>query len=178
MAFSSTSTIPEGLDVLNTSDGLIIRKRWLSWTVFPLALFCVVWDSFLLFFYTMLLRSPHPHWPILLFPVGHLAVGIFLTYSVFTTLFNKTDVRLSSAGVQVSKGPLPWPGNKAVEVGEINEVLVRARSGNRGASTYSIMYADRERRERPLLTGVAQSDQAEFIASTTRQRLGLREPTT
>lgn len=171
----STNTIPEGLDEIPTSDGVLVRQRWFSWSVIPLAIFAAVWDSFLFVFYTLLLHSPHhPSWPILLFPVGHLAVGVAITYSVLTMFVNRTDVQVSSGAVQVRKGPLPWFGNKQVPVAEISELLVRPRAGNRGGETYSLMYVDHHRREQPLLTGIAQADRADYLAAVICQRLGVR----
>ena len=175
----SLTTIPEGLDVIDAPDGVVIRKRWFTWAVIPMALFAVVWDSFLFFFYTMIFKSPHTPWAVKLFPIGHLAVGVFITYSVFTTLFNRTDVAVSSGGVRVFKGPLPWPGNREVRREDLDDVLVRTRSGsnnangNRGMS-YAVMSVDRQRKEHTLLGGISQSEQAEFTAATIRQRLGLR----
>ncbi|TAE89661.1 MAG: hypothetical protein EAZ81_12410 [Verrucomicrobia bacterium] len=47
--------IPEKIDVLHEGPAMIIRRKWLSYTVIPLLIFCIVWDSFLFFWYTMAL---------------------------------------------------------------------------------------------------------------------------
>ena len=163
--------------MIEAPDGVIIRKRWMTWAVVPMAIFAVVWDSFLFFFYTMLFKSPHTPWAVKLFPVGHLAVGVFITYSVFTTIFNRTDV--ISGGVRIYKGPLPWPGNREIRRENFEDVLVRTRSGNSNATSnrgmsFSIMYVDRQRKEHTLVGGLPQQEQAEFITATIRQRSGLR----
>ena len=86
---------------------------------------------------------------------------------------NKTDILISSASVRVATGPAPWIGNKEVSVDEITEVVVRERSGNRGSKSYTVMYADRARKERKLAASFPESDQAEFVAQTIRDSLGL-----
>ena len=177
MVYSSTGTIPEGWDLRQGPEGTVLYRSWRSWAVLPLIAFTVFWDGFLAFVYVAMFRSPH-HVPLvgILFPLLHVAVGLGLTYSIFTTLFNRTEVRITSGGVRVYQGPLPMWGNQTVSRGDIADILVRNRSGSRGSVSYSVMYVDRDRRERPLLASVSQSDQAEFIAGTIRQRLGLREP--
>ncbi len=173
---SPLATIPEGLDLLDIPDGVTIRRRWFSWLVIPLALFAVVWDSFLVFWYFAAFHMANSPLIMKIFPLGHVAVGVGITYSVFTTLLNKTDVVITPGTVRVATGPLPWVGNKELSRGDLSEVLVRTRSTGRGGITYKVMYADQGRKERPLLGGIQQADQAEFYAATIRQRLGLRLP--
>jgi hypothetical protein len=168
-----TPTIPEGLDLLSAANGLVIRKVWLTWKIAPLALFAIVWDGFLFFWYHQVLSQPHPPLVAVLFPIGHIAVGIGITYYVIASLVNKTDIIISSSSVRVAIGPAPWIGNKEVSVDEITEVVVRERSGNRGGKSYTVMYADHARKERKLAASFPESDQAEFVAQTIRDSLGL-----
>ena len=166
-------TIPEGLNLLPAANGIIIRQVWLTWKIAPLALFAIVWDGFLFFWYSQALSRPHPMLFTILFPIGHVAVGLGLTYYVIASLVNKTDILISSASVRVATGPAPWIGNKEVSVDEITDVVVRERSGNRGSTSYTVMYADRSRQERKLVSFLSESDQAEFVAQTIRDSLGL-----
>jgi hypothetical protein len=171
---SSLPTIPEGLDLIPQADGVIIRKVWLRWWIAGLALFAVVWDAFLFFWYSQVARAPNTPWIAIVFPIGHVAVGVGVTYYVLAALVNKTDVMVSSAGVRVEIGPAPWMGNKVVKADEITDVLVRERSGyNRNQRRFNVMYADRMRRERKLVTGFTESDQADFVAQVLRLSLKL-----
>ena len=170
---SPTPTIPEGLDLLPAPEGLVIRKAWLTWKIAPLALFAIVWDGFLIFWYSQVLSRPHPPLMAVFFPILHVSVGVGLTYFVLASLVNKTDILISSSRVRVATGPAPWFGNKEVSVEEITDVIVRVRYGNRGSMSYTVMYADRARKERTLVVSLAESDQAEFVAQTIRDSLGL-----
>lgn len=133
-------TIPEGLDLIPTADGVILRKTWLTWKVISLALFAIFWDSFLVFWYSQALSRPNTPLMTIIFPIGHLAVGVGITYYVLVSLVNKTDIVVSSSGVNVVTGPAPWIGNKTVSAGEITDVMVRERTGNRNSKTYNVMF--------------------------------------
>jgi hypothetical protein len=166
-------TIPEGLDLIPTADGAIIRRVWLSWRTAPLALFAVVWDSFLVFWYWQALSHPQTGLMPILFPVMHVGVGIGITYYVLASLVNKTDVAVSPAGVAVSTYPLPWIDNRRLSADEITDVVVRTRNWNRNSTTHVVMYADRARREKKLVGGLSLPEQAGFIAEVVRRTLKI-----
>jgi hypothetical protein len=161
------------LDVIPSADGVTVRRVWLSWRTAPLALFAIVWDSFLFFWYQQALANPNRPLMTVLFPLGHVAVGIGITYYVLASLVNKTDVTVSSSGVTVATGPAPWIGNKVVKANEITDVIVRERNGNRNNRTYNVMFADRVHKEKKLVTWLAESDQAEFIAQVIKHSLAI-----
>lgn len=172
---NSSLTIPEGLDLLTTSDGAVIRKVWLTWKIAPLALFAIFWDGFIFFWYFAALSKPHPRLIEVFFPIGHVAVGVGITYYVLASLVNKTDIVISRSGVRVTTGPAPWVGNKEIRVEEIADVIVRERSWNRGSRTFVVMYADRSLKEKKLVTGLSEPDQADFVARTIREAIGLKD---
>jgi len=169
----ASPTIPEGLDLIPTTDGAIVRRVWLSWRTVPLALFAVVWDAFLVFWYWQALSRPSTPVMAVVFPVMHVGVGIGITYYVLASLVNKTDVAVARAGVTVSTYPLPWTDNRTLSADQITDVLVRTRTWSRNSTTHVVMYADRARKERRLVSGLSQSEQAEFIAQVVRQTLQI-----
>jgi len=168
------STIPEGLDLIETPLGTTIRKTWLTWLVAPLALFAIFWDGFLfLFYWSILTKADSPGLP-LLFPIPHVCVGLGLTYYVLASFINKTDIVISESGVTVTTGPAPWFGNRQVRADEIEQVIVRERRGNKGGRTYWVMYAGPSRKEQKLVSWLPNQDQAEFIAQTVKDVLQLQ----
>jgi hypothetical protein len=170
-----SSTIPEGLELINDADGITIRKVWRTWLVAPLAIFAIFWDGFLLFWYSQAISQPSPaETMILFFPLIHVAMGVCITYYVVASLFNKTDVVISLSGIKVSIYPVPWFGSKEVKREEITDIIVRERYGNRNRRSYAIMYVDFSRKERKLIASIPESDQAEFIAQTIRDATGIR----
>jgi hypothetical protein len=168
-------TIPEGLDVLTTLSGITIRRTWLTWKIAPLAIFAIAWDSFLIFWYSMAMKSPNTPWIMIVFPIGHLAVGFGITYYVIASLFNKTDICITSSYIESKTAPIPWIGNKKIPVQEITGIIVRERSGNRGSITYSVMYVDRNRREKKFISWLSAKDQADYISNNITDILGIKD---
>jgi hypothetical protein len=168
------ASIPEGLELMETAEGLTIRRTWMNWRIAPMALFAVVWDCFLVFWYHQVLSKPNPPLIAVLFPIGHVAVGISITYYVIASFVNKTDVIISSLGVRTISSPFPWFGNRGVSRVDITEVKARERVGSRGSRSYSVVYVNGERKEKTLVSSLAQDDQAEFMAITIRTALNLK----
>ena len=153
---------------------IVIRKTWLTWKIVPLTLFVVFWDGFLFVWYSTVLSQRNPPLMAVVFPILHVAVGLGITYYVLASFVNRTDIAISSMGVRVQTGPAPWAGNKQVRAEDIYNVLVRERTGNRGSKSYSVVYADRSRQERKLVTSLAERDQAAFVAQSIRDTLGIK----
>jgi hypothetical protein len=167
--------IPDKIDLIANMTGTTIRRTWLGWSVVPLAIFCIAWDSFLFFWYSMALGGDKAPWIAIVFPVGHVAVGIGLTYYVVASLLNKTDLTISPAKVTVSSYPIPWGARKEVDTGDIVNVRVKYTSSNNGNPSYGIRYTNRNNREKSLIRGGLSDDQAEFIVYHLRKILNLKE---
>ena len=167
-------SIPEGLDCVESASLTTIRRVWISWKVAPLILFAIGWDSFLIFWYSTALKS-HPPLMAVLFPLGHVAVGIGLTYFIIASLFNKTDIECNALGVRVQTYPIPWMGNCAVRAEDIKGVVLRQRTGNQNNVSYTVMYIDASRKERKLVRGLTEYEQAAFIAQVIKSTLGLAD---
>ncbi len=169
----STLPIPEGLDIIQTPQSAIIRRTWFSHVVWFLIFFCIFWDGFLVFWYSMAFTAGPKGGlimlPLLLFPLLHVAVGISLTYFVICTFVNKTDIVLEAGMVTIKSHPLPWPGNKSIPADTVTDFLVRerfAQSRNGARVNYCIYYVDTTNRERRLITGLKTREQADYIASS------------
>jgi hypothetical protein len=167
--------IPEKIDVLHEGPTMIIRRKWLGYTVIPLLIFCIVWDSFLFFWYTMALGGKDAPLFAILFPLGHVSVGIALTYYVIAMFLNKTDITIAPDHVSVVSYPLPWGFRKMVKREDIMAVRVKYQQQNQSQGSYGIRYTNRSNREKPLLRSGLNDDQAEFIVHHIRQALRLPE---
>src|SRR5215210_5592721 len=125
---SRTPSIPEGLDLITTPQEVIIRRRWFSWMVIPMLVFAIVWDGFLVFWYSAAFFGKHKEWVMILFPLGHVCAGIGITYYVICGFLNVTDVILQPDSVRVLTHPLPWTGNRLVTLHDIRDTVIRTRS--------------------------------------------------
>ena len=167
--------IPDRIELLPGLDALTIRRRWRSWRVVPLLLFVVAWDSFLVFWYSMALSGKGAPWIAIVFPIGHLAVGIGLTYFAIASLFNNTDVILSSSRVTVRTYPLPWPADRELSPGDIADTRVKPAGRTLNTDTYEIRYRTRANREKKLVGGGLTDDEAVFIEYHIRKTIGLAD---
>ncbi len=88
---------------------LELNYRWYRPIYIGLLIFTLLWDSFLIYWYSYGFTSGD-EMPVIyfLFPLIHLAVGIALTYLALCLLFNSTTVSISNAHLRVRYGPIPW----------------------------------------------------------------------
>ena len=112
-------------------------------------------------------------WLMIVFPIGHVAVGVGLTYSVIAGFLNKTHIFADQHTVIVNHRPVPWLGNKEMNAKDINRLsLQRAASQNssgRGYESFNVM-ADVNGEETKLLGGL-QPSEARYIAHELSQLL-------
>ena len=144
---------------------LYIRKRWFTPALFGLLFFCIAWDSFLVFWYTMAFTDENAPWIMVIFPIAHVAVGVGLTYSVIAGFLNKTHLFADRHTVIVSHRPLPWFGNREADAHGIKSIsLQRSASGDsdRPSLKYKLL-ANNDGEEIELLGSLDRSE-ARYIA--------------
>jgi hypothetical protein len=168
--------IPEGLDVSQAGDAVVISRSWRNLGAIPLFFFLVFWFGFLGVWYYIAFTT-HAPLMMFLFPLVHLAVGVGLAYFAVSSLVNQTDVIISTSRVKCITRPLPWRGNQDLPAGDIRGVTVRERWGNRGSVRYALMYVDTANKEHTLLASMARREQADFIAASIQEILGLQAQT-
>jgi hypothetical protein len=94
------------------------------------------------------------------------------------SLFNRTDVTISSDHVRVCSYPIPWSSTLNLSSSDIVDVKAKPsiRSATFGFATYKVQYRNKENAERELVTGGTSrlaSNQAKFIEYHIRRTLGL-----
>lgn len=157
--------MPKGVRVNMLGDGLEIKRRWFSPTYIFLAFFCVIWDGFLIFWYSMAF-STGASLIFVLFPVIHLAVGIGLTYSTLAGFINTSTVCVSGSDFIVEHDPLPWLGEIHIEARELDQLYTRqvTSSGRNGTSTsYTLSAVLKDGRKVDLLKGMDSPEAGFFI---------------
>jgi len=115
---------PDAIEKVDEYDSsLHLKKKWRTWLVIPLIFFCIAWDSFLVFWYAIAFSQMNPQsaefWLMTLFPIGHVAVGVALTYLVVASLLNTTSIRIQQGSLSVRHRPVPWREPTTLETSEI-----------------------------------------------------------
>jgi hypothetical protein len=167
---------PRSMTVEDIGTGMRLTRRWFTWATLFLTVFCVGWDGFLVFWYSMALKPDAP-WVMAVFPLIHLAVGVLLTYTVLAMYLNRTVLEISEGRLTVRHGPLPWPGNRALDVSEVEQLYCQEKvSRNRqgaASSTYTVSALLKGGRRVPLLDSLPRRDDALFVEQLVEKYLGI-----
>jgi hypothetical protein len=184
-ATTCPSTVTEDLSGVT----LTLQARWYQPMAWFLLLFCIVWDGFLLTWYSMALFAvvgatvtgeAGPGGALagvgmmLLFPLLHVAAGIGLTYTVATMFLNKTTLRVDPTELTVTHGPLYWPGALTLPTVAIDQLYVAERRGNRGSRTYRL-FAIVEGTARQISTGHSDIDLVRYLEERIEKHLRIRD---
>jgi hypothetical protein len=100
---------------------------------FGLLFFCIVWDSFLIFWYWAALlgmgNGPAAfNLLAIIFPIAHVAVGVGLTYFTLCLFLNKTQIIYDGHFLSIRSGPIPVWGNRGMAREEIRGLESGART--------------------------------------------------
>lgn len=157
--------IPNGVTVENMGNKLTLTQKWFSWKYIPMVFFCVVWDSFLLFWYSMAFGGNAPI-IFLLFPMIHVAVGVGLTYLTIAGFLNSSILEVTREELSIQHRPLPWFGNKTIPIMNITQLFSEEKishTKNGTSRAYSLNLVTRDGRKESLLSGLDSPDIALFI---------------
>jgi hypothetical protein len=176
-AMKRTVEMPRGYKLENAGADLVITRRWLSWKYLALLGFCVFWDGFLIVWYFIAFTKGGPL-VMKLFPVIHVGVGVFLTYTTLAGFLNSTKITVNTAEIGVSHYPLPWPGNRVVQRTEIEQLfceekLNRSRNGASYAYNLSAVLAGGRRLK--LVAGLDTPENALFLEQKIEGFLGIAD---
>lgn len=163
--------IPEGLDLLTDYQGVTIRRKWYNPIAWGLLIFAICWDSFLINWYAMAghIKGGDPMTLIFfIFPLGHVAVGVGLTYFCLCLFCNTTDLLLRPDHLEITTYPLPWLGSKTIPRQELTGFIVREKHSQTKSGrsvSYKVSYVDATNHEKSLLGYVSNREQADYICN-------------
>jgi hypothetical protein len=156
---------------------LRLRWRWFSPSHVAAALFCVVWDSFLVCWYTAAFtRSKGVEWMMVLFPVIHVTIGVSLTYATLCGFFNSTTIEVGFDELRVRHGPLPWAGNRQFMASAIVQLhCEEKKSRNKDSTTtdYQVWATLENGRKVRLVSGLIDLAEARLIEQEIERRLNI-----
>lgn len=170
--------LPPSITFNQTPLGVELRRRWFSAIVFFLIPFCIAWDGFIIFWYSMAFGDAHSPWIMKVFPLAHVAVGVGLTYFVLATLFNSTSIAATNGRLRVTHGPVPWLGNIEVGGSDISQLFCKelVRNNKNGQSYhYEIWAVLRDSTTRKVVGAGLTMEQALFIEQKMERALGIKD---
>lgn len=170
--------LPTGFTMNTEYTDLVITRRWFSCGIIPLIPFCIIWDGFIAFFYSMIglgVAQGKIPWFILLFPSLHAAVGVYLTYTLLTGLFNRSEFRVNARTLAVKHYPFWWPGARTIDVSTIDQLYCDIVYGNRGSRSYKLGVQLKDGSRIDLVKNLNQPNEARYLEQEIEKRLGIAD---
>lgn len=167
--------LPRYVRVDYYDDYMRISKRWRGMSTIFLTLFLVIW-----LYVTILIavevfgegRTTVLMAVLLLFFV--VACSIF--YSTAANWVNRTNVFVSQNAIEIKRAPMPWPGNKRVEINEIEQFYVKTRitgSRDKRQVNYELHFIEKNKNDVMLLTGFGSKPGLLFVEQEIEKYLGI-----
>jgi hypothetical protein len=168
--------LPAGIRVEARGRDLAIVRRWFSWVYLLLLFFCVMWFGFLAVWYGLAFSSDAPLM-FKLFPLIHVAAGLFLAYTTVAGFLNSTTFRIDRDHLTVRHGPLPWRGNLDVSTLQLEQLfctenVVRTRNGT--TLRYGVEALLKDGSHLKVVSSLDAREQALFIEQTLEKHLGIQ----
>ena len=169
--------MPKGYSLENDGAGLIITRRWWSWKYVVLLVFCVFWDGFLVVWYTIAFREGGPLL-MKVFPVLHVAAGVFITYTTIAGFLNRTKITVTTGELRIRHYPLPWRGNWVLQRQELDQLFCEEKinSNRNGTSfTYALSAVLSGGGRVKLISGLDDPEAALFLEQKIEGFLGITD---
>jgi len=170
--------IPEKLRVQELGRDLRISWRWFQPAILFLVPFCIAWNSFLVGWYSIAAGSNGPPGAFkiifVLFPIGHVAVGLGLLYVCLVGILNRTTIDVTRGTIRVSHGPLPGKRGRTLSIDDVDQLYVK-RNGD--AKSYSLVAQLDSRHKIKLLPKQNDATVARAVEQLIESHLGIDDRT-
>ena len=174
--------MPNGYKIDEFGRELTIVYRWFTPAAFGLLLFCIFWDGFLMFWYSIgfngLMNGQMGGMALLflLFPILHVAVGVGMTYAVICMFVNRTEIRVTGGDLAIWHGPVPCPGNCRIATSDIKQLFVTENEhrGKHGCRySYDVNAMKHDDTKQKLIGNLQDVQQALFLEQKLESTLGI-----
>jgi len=174
---------PAAIQVDDQAHRLRLTRRWFSPVILFLTVFCIFWDGFLVFWYSMAFFGAREVGPagliMVLFPLIHVAVGVGMTYFVICGYVNRTVVEVTEAECSIRHEPMPWWGNRSLRRDQVRQLYCmshyhRSKNGG-GSTTYSVNAILADGQKVKLLESLTEMEAALYYEQQIEQRLGIKD---
>ena len=155
-------------------DQLVLARSWRTPQVWFEVFFCLTWNAFLFFWYSK--ASSGAPWIFYVFPLGHVAVGVSMTFKTLRTLLNRTLIEVDATTLRVRTTPIGWRAPRAeVPSAEVAQVFI-ATGGALSAkakASYAVMAQLKDGSSVELIRRLDRLDHAQYIEHAIDRHLDL-----
>jgi hypothetical protein len=118
----------------------------------------------------------------LVFALPHLGVGLWLLYFSLAGLLNRTTVEVSRERLTIRHGPLPWPGERDLDLPghSLKQLYCEAWRRKqflfqRAATVYDLSALDTSGHRVELLSGIENRNQVFYLELALEKQLGIED---
>jgi hypothetical protein len=155
--------MPKGIQVFRRSNGLMITRRWFSAKFIFLLVFSCFWDGFMVMWFGIALSKGQ--WGMAAAGTLHALVGLGVTYATVAGFINTTVITALNGSLGIRHGPLPCPGNRHLEAGQIAQLYTKrlVRHSKNGTSISYELRAQIKNGKDIKLVGLDTPEQSLFV---------------
>ena len=162
--------LPDKMSITRQYDSMTIIRNWFDLEVIAISVFAVFWNG-------LIFNNNSNFERVESLPWIHILAGIALSYYAITGWFNKTYIHVKKYQIQISHKPLPWIGNKKIDVADIKQLYGKekiSRNNNNSTVTYEVHVIMNSGNDTKLLSGLATSEQALYVEQEIEKYLGIK----
>ena len=170
----------KGVETVQLGGEITIIRRWFTPVAYPLVFFCISWNAILIYWYSKVFGESNVPLMMIIFPIGHVAVGLWLAYYTLCLFLNSTRFVIGYSGLKILHKPLPWMGSgkfiSRIEIDQlyVKEKIVRGKNGST-TSFYYVKLKTTAGKEHEIATGIRSSEQARKIEQEIEIGLGIKD---
>jgi len=168
--------MPKGTEIKRNRSGLQIRWRWFGMKYVGAAVFCVMWNGFMVVWMGMALRDGKT--AMALFGSIHALVGLGILYYTLAGFFNRTNLRVNKKRLTIKHGPIPAARNRDMRADQIRQIFCKEKiHRNRNSTHYSYevhVILPGHKREK-LVGGLDRIEQAMYLEQELEEFLEIED---
>lgn len=168
-------TLPKSLEIYRRGLYIEIVRKWFGRKTLLITTIVIFYSVFFLMSYMKGYADGDP----MFFHVElslQLAVGIGLIYYALASWLNQTHIRVGQGNISVQHKPIPWLGNKTLNVSGLKQLYSEERVWRKDAHviTYEVHALTRGDRSLKLVTGLDSKEQAVYIEQKIENHLHVK----
>ncbi len=160
--------LPEGISMEDQGATTIIRYRWYSNFYIPLMVFCVAWDSALIYEFIQTIGNHDPDmWRLAVCAIPYTMIGLLLSYFLLAIIVNESIIELGNNELRLIHTPLPWRGNQQISILDLQRVACEPSGTQRAYYTNVVLHFNNGARKL-LFWRIPNKATAQFICNQIR----------
>lgn len=156
--------VPSRFNIEDNGYELKISFKWFTYVHLFYLLFAIVWNSFLIGWYTIALSTGNII--MIVFPILHVAAGIYISYLALSGIFNVTTITVSLYEIKISISPISlFSEAKTINVKDLKQLYIveeKTRNKNGYSYSYILKAIDFQHKSIKILT-LEKSEEAIFL---------------